>query len=75
MTNSPTNPTDAEADRPPSLHEERGRGIVSIAHWLDRIDPGTHRRIKGLRLVTAYAIAAMLVLCQPSRRVSPVVRR
>jgi len=31
-----------------------------IAAWLDRIDPGTHRRIKGLRLVTAYAIAAML---------------
>jgi hypothetical protein len=28
--------------------------------WLDRIDPGTHRRIKGLRLVTAYGIAAML---------------
>lgn len=27
--------------------------------WLDRIDPGTNRRIKGLRLVTAYAIAAM----------------
>jgi hypothetical protein len=28
--------------------------------WLERIDPGTHRRIKGLRLVTAYGIAAML---------------
>jgi Fusaric acid resistance protein-like len=28
--------------------------------WLDRIDPGAHRRIKGLRLVTAYGIAAML---------------
>lgn len=28
--------------------------------WLERIDPGTHRRIKGLRLVTAYALAAML---------------
>jgi hypothetical protein len=27
---------------------------------LDRVDPGTHRRIKGLRLVTAYGIAAML---------------
>jgi hypothetical protein len=31
-----------------------------IAVWLTRIDPGSHRRIKGLRLVTAYAIAAML---------------
>lgn len=28
--------------------------------WLDRIDSGTHRRIKGLRLVTAYGIAALL---------------
>jgi hypothetical protein len=27
---------------------------------LDRIDPGTNRRIKGLRLVTSYGIAAML---------------
>jgi hypothetical protein len=31
-----------------------------IAVWLTRIDPGSHHRIKGLRLVTAYAIAAML---------------
>lgn len=28
--------------------------------WLDRIDPGTHRRIKGLRLITAYGIALMM---------------
>jgi hypothetical protein len=28
--------------------------------WLERVDPGTHRRIKGLRLVTAYGIAAAL---------------
>jgi len=27
---------------------------------LERIDPGAHRRIKGLRLITAYGIAAML---------------
>jgi hypothetical protein len=27
---------------------------------LNRIDPGVHRRIKGLRLVTAFGIAAML---------------
>jgi hypothetical protein len=31
-----------------------------VADWLDRIDPGTHRRIKGLRLVTAYGIAVAL---------------
>jgi hypothetical protein len=30
------------------------------AGWIERIDPGTHRRIKGLRLVTAYGIAALL---------------
>jgi hypothetical protein len=34
--------------------------IQNIASWLERIDPGVHRRIKGLRLVTAYGIAAML---------------
>ncbi len=28
--------------------------------WLDRVDPGVHRRIKGLRLVTAYGIAALM---------------
>ena len=32
----------------------------AAARWLDRIDPGLHRRIKGLRLVTAFGIAAML---------------
>jgi Fusaric acid resistance protein-like len=38
-----------------------GRGIFSgFAAWLERVDPGTHRRIKGLRLVTAYGMAAML---------------
>ena len=31
-----------------------------FALWLERIDPGAHRRIKGLRLVTAYGIAALL---------------
>ncbi len=28
--------------------------------WVERMDPGTHRRIKGLRLVTAYGLAASL---------------
>ncbi|WP_109125867.1 FUSC family protein [Dyella sp. C11] len=32
----------------------------SFVAWLERVDPGTHRRIKGLRLVTAYGIAAAL---------------
>jgi hypothetical protein len=34
--------------------------LAAAPRWLDRIDPGAHRRIKGLRLVTAYGIAAML---------------
>jgi hypothetical protein len=34
--------------------------LAQPSAWLDRVDPGTHRRIKGLRLVTAYGIAAML---------------
>jgi hypothetical protein len=34
--------------------------VERIGQWLDRIDPGVHRRVKGLRLVTAYGIAAML---------------
>ena len=33
---------------------------AAIADWFVRVDPGTHRRIKGLRLVTAYGMAAML---------------
>jgi hypothetical protein len=37
-----------------------GRFLASPVRWLDRIDPGGHRRIKGLRLVTAYGIAARL---------------
>jgi len=34
--------------------------IAKAKAFLGRIDPGTHRRIKGLRLVTAYGLAAML---------------
>jgi hypothetical protein len=34
--------------------------IASALAWLERVDPGTHRRIKGLRLVTAYGLAAAL---------------
>jgi hypothetical protein len=48
-----------------SCGEMRGkRGQLTpfsrVLTWLEAIDPGTHRRIKGLRLVTAYGIAAML---------------
>jgi hypothetical protein len=34
--------------------------LGAVMQWLDSVDPGTHRRVKGLRLVTAYGIAAML---------------
>jgi hypothetical protein len=34
--------------------------LARIGDWLDHIDPGVHRRIKGLRVVTAFGIAAML---------------
>jgi hypothetical protein len=33
---------------------------LRLERWLDRIDPGAHRRVKGLRLVTAYGIALAL---------------
>jgi Fusaric acid resistance protein-like len=34
--------------------------LAVVVGWLEQIDPGMHRRIKGLRLVTAYGIAAAL---------------
>ena len=34
--------------------------VTAARSWLDHVDPGVHRRIKGLRLVTAFGIAAML---------------
>jgi hypothetical protein len=52
------------AQRSPDQGEKSRRGmlrpVTALGHWLDRVDPGTHRRIKGLRLVTAYGIAAAL---------------
>jgi hypothetical protein len=42
-------------------HQNDIRGcLISIGGWFARIDPGTHRRIKGLRLVTAFGLAALL---------------
>jgi hypothetical protein len=51
--------------RPNSADPARASGsayapLAGAADWLNRIDPSAHRRIKGLRLVTAYGIAAML---------------
>src|SRR5262245_50229098 len=54
---------------PRSSHSESSRlrtseGMIiavarAVSGWLDRLDPGVHRRIKGLRLVTAFGIAWM----------------
>jgi Fusaric acid resistance protein-like len=38
----------------------RIRLMAIVGARLDQIDPGAHRRIKGLRLVTAFGLAAML---------------
>jgi hypothetical protein len=54
------NLSDPETASSITLQQGRSQIFTSIAAWLERIDPGTHRRIKGLRLVTAYGIAAML---------------
>lgn len=40
------------------------RPATAALEWLERLDPGTHRRVKGLRLVTAYGIAAALGMLQ-----------
>jgi hypothetical protein len=41
---------------------------ADLQHWLETRDPGSHRRVKGLRLVTAYGIAAMLGLMPEIQR-------
>jgi len=40
--------------------------LTAPARWLERADPGSHRRVKGLRLVTAYGLAAMCGALQES---------
>lgn len=45
---------------PPHRRLTRVLNLSNAIAWLDRIDPGMHRRIKGLRLVTAFGIASML---------------
>jgi Fusaric acid resistance protein-like len=41
--------------------------INRMLQWAECVDPGAHRRIKGLRLVTAYGIAALLGFASSSR--------
>lgn len=45
--------------------------LARIADWLDQLDPGAHRRVKGLRVVTAFGIAAMLGTMGDIRRGLP----
>ncbi|MDM0115455.1 FUSC family protein [Variovorax sp. J22R133] len=45
--------------------------MASALHWLDRVDPGAHRRVKGLRLVTAYGIAALMGASLAATAASP----
>src|ERR1700760_4351661 len=53
----------------PSMTDDRAPSsenlMAAIAARLDGIDPGTHRRIKGLRLVTAFGLAALLATVPP----------
>lgn len=34
--------------------------VAATTRWLERVDPGAHRRVKGLRLVAAFGTAAMV---------------
>ncbi|WP_446728035.1 FUSC family protein [Paraburkholderia sp. SG-MS1] len=55
------NGTSCDCVRAEPAHTRRKfTAFGSAVTWLEQVDPGTHRRIKGLRLVTAYGIAAAL---------------
>lgn len=45
----------------PAYGRSHRRGLVvkPVIQWLENLDPGGHRRIKGLRLVTAFGIASI----------------
>jgi hypothetical protein len=60
----------AAAPDTPSARHATLRAQAAL-DWLDRVDPGTHRRIKGLRLVTAYGLAAALGALQDVTRGVP----
>lgn len=68
----PVTPPTSRAAGPASPGEAHFlRALTRAGQWLDRIDPGVHRRIKGLRLVTAYGIAAMLAAMPEISRAVP----
>src|ERR1700744_4906569 len=51
---------DPQASLAPAAPEISWSPFAAALLWLERGGGGTHRRIKGLRLVMAYGIAAML---------------
>jgi Fusaric acid resistance protein-like len=55
-TNIPGHEAASEADR----RVRRSSTAARVMGWIEQIDPGRHRRIKGLRLVAAYGIAVLL---------------
>jgi hypothetical protein len=59
------------ADRVHPFAHAAGYYTKTLLAWLERVDPGTHRRIKGLRLVTAYGLAAALGTLQDVTRNVP----
>ena len=54
--NIPDHEAISDADR----RERQSSTIARVMDWAEWIDPGRHRRIKGLRLVAAYGIAVLL---------------
>ncbi|MGH7081595.1 MAG: FUSC family protein [Acetobacteraceae bacterium] len=51
-------------------HPRWARWPTAIPAWLDQVDPGTNRRIKGLRLVTAFGLAWMIATLE-ARSLTP----
>jgi hypothetical protein len=56
-----TDPVEHEPAAPAARRDVSAKQpFAALGAWAERVDPGTHRRIKGLRLVTAYGLAAAL---------------
>lgn len=62
-TATPTYRTRGYCTRGTSMNGTDYNGVRTtskLVAWLDHVDPGAHRRIKGVRLVVAYALAAAI---------------
>jgi Fusaric acid resistance protein-like len=60
MDSTETNIPDHEATPDTDRRGGWSSTTARVVDWIERIDPGRHRRIKGLRLVAAYGIAVLL---------------